>query len=50
MHKILVTPKERASKRGEEVPFTHILNRKVALMIKTATGIKTFIEEESYGA
>ena len=33
----MVTPKERATKS-------------FALMIKTATGIKTFIEEESYGA
>ena len=58
---ILVTPKEPASERGEEVPFTYIQLRtkfkkaiaeckKAALTIKTATGIKRFIEEKSYGA
>ena len=58
---ILVTLKERASERGEEVPFTNIQLRtkfkkviaeckKAALTIKTAKGIKRSIEEKSYGA
>ena len=58
---ILATLKERASERGEEVPFTNIQLRtkfkkviaeckKAALTIKTATGIKRFIEEKAYGS
>ena len=57
---VLVTLKERASERGEKVPFTNIQLctkfkkaiaecKKAALTIKTVTGIKRFIEEKSYG-
>lgn len=58
---ILRTLKERASERGEEVPFNNVQLRtkfkkavaeckKAALTIKTATGIKRFIEEKGYGS
>ena len=58
--KILGELKERASNRGEEVPFNNIQLRtkfkkavseckRAALTVKTATGIKRFIEDKGYG-
>ena len=59
--KILKELKARGSKRGEHVPFTAVQLRtkfkksvseckKVALTVKTATGIKRLQEEKGYGA
>ena len=53
----LRTKKERAEKRGEEVPFTLQTKfkkavddcKKVILIVKTATGIKKIEEERGYG-
>lgn len=59
--KILDELKSRASARGEEVSFNYIQVRtkfkkaiseckKAALTIRTATGIKRFIDEKDYGS
>ena len=59
--KILKELKARGSKRGEDVPFSAVQLRtkfkksvseckKVALTVKTATGIKRLQEEKGYGA
>ena len=59
--KILEELKARGSKRGEDVPFSAVQLRtklkksiseckKVALTVKTATGIKQLQEEKGYGA